>query len=78
MVAHGTNIRDHHMANSKKSGLMPTKRQIIAELKESAESWRTSYRESDGKVYDTRVLHSIRCIEAAIVIVRHSKVRRGR
>lgn len=55
------------------TSVMPTKREVIAEIKVGIESWRSGNAEPDGVVRDTAVLHSIRCLEVALLIVRAAK-----
>lgn len=57
--------------------VMPTKREAIAELKAGIESWRSCNAEHDGIVRNTAVLHSIRCLEVALLVVREAKFPKG-
>lgn len=58
--------------------IVPTKREVLRELKREIESWRTSNQDIDGVIRDTDVLHSIRCIEVAVLMVRAYKPIKGR
>lgn len=53
--------------------VVPTKEEVIRELRLELESWRNGYRESDGVIRDEVALHSIRCIQAAVLMVRAYK-----
>lgn len=50
--------------------IVPTKKEVIRELRLEIECWRNSYREIDGVIRDEAALHSIRCIQAAVLMVR--------
>lgn len=53
--------------------IVPTKREVLRELNREIESWRSCNKESDGVIRDADVLHSIRCLEVAVLMVRAYK-----
>lgn len=50
--------------------ILPTKRAVLRELNLEIDSWRTCNTESDGEIRDVNVWRSIRCLEAAVRMVR--------
>lgn len=52
---------------------LPTKRQVLRELQSEIASWRRSYRQHDGVVRDRKALHTIRCLEVALLVVKEWK-----
>ncbi len=54
-------------------GVLPTKRQVISELGLLIQVERASHTRRDGKIHDERVLHTIRCLELALLMVKEWK-----
>ncbi|HJT63126.1 MAG TPA: hypothetical protein VJ797_15760 [Burkholderiales bacterium] len=58
---------------------LPTKRQVIEELRKEIDAWRSSYRNhKTDEIDDPVALHAIRCLEVALLIVREHFPRRKR
>jgi hypothetical protein len=60
-----------------KPRFLPSKREILAELRKQIDAWRATHHENDGVVRDATALHVIRCLEYAFLIVQEHKFPTG-
>lgn len=63
--------------SAKRPGILPTKRQVVAELRKEIDAWRTCNQEQDGTIKDGVALHAIRCFEVALQVVKERKFPKG-